>query len=235
MSKTAWCLQQVAFEGPGVFRRALENAGYHVHQTIVPTEGLPPQGQIDFLLILGGPMSVNDPDSWIAQEVRFVASAIAQGIPVVGICFGAQLLAKVLGGTVGPGPKFEIGMVPVALTDEGKADPVFRDLPDSFSVFQWHGEGISLASTGLPLAASQDFPIQAFRHQDRVYGLLFHPEIEANNISVMCQACPQDVLRGGVSEDFLERQTQAHLPFLHQVAHRIVAHLTSLSSAPLNS
>ncbi|MCA9465707.1 MAG: hypothetical protein KC643_09740, partial [Nitrospira sp.] len=60
MSKTAWCLQQVAFEGPGVFRRALENAGYHVHQTIVPTEGLPPQGQIDFLLILGGPMSVND-------------------------------------------------------------------------------------------------------------------------------------------------------------------------------
>lgn len=223
--KVAWCLQQVPFEGPGVFRACLEQRGYLVKQSVVPTQGLP-HGPVDFLLIMGGPMSVNDPDPWIDQELAYVKNVIAQGIPVLGICFGAQLLAKALGGTIRPGTTFEIGMVPVTVTEAGKADPVFRDLPETFSVFQWHGEGITLGSEGVTLAGSTDFPVQAFRHQDRIYGLLFHPEIEQSNIQVMGQACPQDVVRGGVPVEVIEQQTVEHLPFLHQLAYRVINYMT---------
>ncbi len=226
--KTAWCLQQVPFEGPGVFQACLERRGYTVHQSVVPTQGLP-HGQVDLLLIMGGPMSVNDPDPWIAQEMACVQQAMAGGIPTLGICFGSQLLAKALGGTVGPGPKFEIGMVPVHLTPEGKIDPIFGNLPETFSVFQWHGEGITLTSEGVPLVASPEFPVQAFRYEDHVYGLLFHPEIEQHSIPVMCRECPQDVLRGGVSAAVMERESAEHLPFLHELADRVIGHLTGLS------
>lgn len=224
MKKIAWCLQQVPFEGPGVFRACLEKRGYLVKQRVVPTQGLP-HGRIDFLLIMGGPMSVNDPDPWIAQELAFVNNVITQNIPVLGVCFGAQLLARVLGGTVGPGSTFEIGMVPVTLTDAGKSDPVFLGLPDTFPVFQWHGEGITLGPQGVPLAGSTDFPVQVFRHKDRVYGFLCHPEIEQSSIPVMCRKCPDDVLRGGVPAEVLEQKAAEHLPFLHRLADAVIGHL----------
>jgi len=222
--KTAWCLQQVAFEGPGVFRAALEQRGYLVNQGVVTTQGLP-QGQIDFLLIMGGPMSVNDPDPWIAQELAFVKTAIAQGIPVLGICFGAQLLARALDGTVGAGPTFEIGMVPVTLTDEGKADPVFGSLPGTFPVFQWHGEGITLPPETKSLLASADFPVQAFRAQERCYGLLFHPEMEEEGIQALCRECPEDVKKGKVLPEVIQAQATPYLPMLHQFADRLIGHL----------
>lgn len=226
--KTAWCLQQVPFEGPGVFQTCLEQRGYTVRRSVVPAEGLP-SDQVDMLLIMGGPMSVNDSDPWIAQEKAFAQQAIAQGIPTLGICFGSQLLAMALGGTVWPGPKFEIGMVPVRLTPEGQADPVFHTLPETFSVFQWHGEGISLSSKGVPLVASPDFPVQAFRYEQHVYGLLFHPEIEQQSIPVMCRECPRDVFRGGVSEAAMKQETATHLPFLHELADRVIGQLTGLA------
>ena len=222
--KTAWCLQQVAFEGPGVFRAALEQRGYLVNQGVVTTQGLP-QGQIDFLLIMGGPMSVNDPDPWIAQELAFVKTAIAQGIPVLGICFGAQLLARALDGTVGAGTTFEIGMVPVTLTDEGKADPVFGSLPGTFPVFQWHGEGITLPPETKPLLASADFPVQAFRAQERCYGLLFHPEMEKEGIQALCRECPEDVKKGKVLPEVIQAQATPYLSMLHQFADRLIGHL----------
>ena len=223
--KIAWCLQQVPFEGPGVFRASLERRGYQVKHTIVRDQGLP-DGPIDFLLIMGGPMSVNDPDPWITQELAFVTKVLAESIPVIGICFGAQLLAKALGGSVKAGPTFEIGMVPVSLTEAGKQDPVFQTLPQTFPVFEWHGEGITLSARGVPLVASPDFPVQAFQFEEKAYGLLFHPEIQPGNISAMCQECPQDVQRGGTPQETLEQEAIEHLPFLHALADRVVHHLT---------
>ncbi len=165
--KVALCLQHVSFEGPGVFRRALETRGYRVRSVLVPVDGLPSDPG-DFLLIMGGPMSVNDPDSWIEAELHFVKTVLRTGIPVLGICFGAQLLAKALGGSVAPGPKFEIGMVSVSLTEIGKDRSQFWvPCPKTFPVFQWHGEGMTLPSGSAHLATSADFPVQAFRMKDR--------------------------------------------------------------------
>ena len=142
-------------------------------------------------------MSVNDADSWIAEELHFIKAAMNNSIPVLGICFGAQLMAKALGGSVVPGPIFEVGMVPVRLTDAGTTDPFFCQLPPTFQVFNWHGEGVILPSEIPSLVASEDFPVQAFRVRDRGYGLLFHPEMEEEGIQALCCECPEDVKKRG--------------------------------------
>ncbi len=222
--KVALCLQHVPFEGPGVFRPALESRGYRVRSVLVPADGLPSDAG-DFLLIMGGPMSVNDPDSWIEGELQFVKTVLQTGIPVLGICFGAQLLAKALGGSVAPGSKFEIGMVSVSLTGMGKPDPVFEFTPQTFPVFQWHGEGMTLPPGSTHLATSADFPVQAFKMKDRIYGLLFHLELEGAGIRALCRECPQDVQRGGMSSEMIQDRSLPHLPMLHQLADRLIGHL----------
>jgi GMP synthase-like glutamine amidotransferase len=222
--KIATCLQHVPFEGPGIFRQALEVRGYSIRTTLVSFEGLP-QDHGDFLLIMGGPMSVNDSDPWIAEELQFVKAALNKGIPVLGICFGSQLLAKALGGSVAPGPCFEIGMVPVTLTDEGKVDPVFRQWPSTFQVFQWHGEGISLPPEIPSLVASADFSVQAFRARERCYGLLFHLEIEETGMQTLCRECPEDVQKAESFPEMIHAQATPHLPMLHQFADQLIGHL----------
>ncbi|MDH5585304.1 MAG: type 1 glutamine amidotransferase [Nitrospirota bacterium] len=222
--KIATCLQHVAFEGPGVFRQALEIRGYSVRSTLVPSEELP-QDPGDFLLIMGGPMSVNDPEPWIAEERQFLQEAIAKDIPILGICFGSQLLATAVGGSVAPGLCVEIGMVPVTLTDEGQADPVFNQGPSTFQVFQWHGEGISLPPEIPSLVASANFPVQAFRVRERCYGLLFHLEMEEAGIQALCRECPEDVLKSGVPPETIHAQAIRHLPLSHQLADRLIGHL----------
>jgi len=222
--KIATCLQHVAFEGPGVFRQALEIRGYSVRSTLVPSEELP-QDPGDFLLIMGGPMSVNDSDPWIAEELQFLQATIAKGIPILGICFGSQLLAKALGGSVAPGPSVEIGMVSVSVTHEGQVDPVFSQGPSTLQVFQWHGEGISLPP-GIPsLVTSADFPVQAFRARERCYGLLFHLEMEEAGMQALCRECPEDAQKSGMPSETIQAQAIPHLPFLHQLADRLIGHL----------
>lgn len=222
--KVALCLQHVLFEGPGVFRRALETRGYTVRNVVVPAEGLHADPG-DFLLIMGGPMSVNDGDEWIEAELKFVKTVLASDIPVLGICFGAQLLAKALGGSVAPGPKFEIGMGAVSLTDMGKIDPILSAMPQDFLVFQWHGEGITLPPGSAHLVTSADFPVQAFRMADRTYGLLFHLELEEMGMGALCRECPQDVERGGMTPESIQARSRPHLHRLHQLADRFIEHL----------
>jgi len=220
----ATCLQHVSFEGPGTFRQALEAREYAIRTILVPSEGLP-QDPGDFLLIMGGPMSVNDSDSWIGDELEYVQGVLDQGVPIVGICFGGQLLAKAVGGVVVPGPRFEIGMVSVTVTDEGKTDPVFSQQPSTFQVFQWHGEGINLPPEIQPLVASPDYPVQAFCAQERCYGLLFHPEMEAEGVQALCRECPEDVIKGGIAPEAIQTQATSHLPTMHQWADRLIGHL----------
>ena len=99
--KTAFCFQHVLFEGPGIFRHCLEKRGFKVQEFLVPSEKLPANIP-DLLLIMGGPMSVNDPDPWIAQELEYIRLAIELAIPVLGIFLGSQFIAKALGGEVRP-------------------------------------------------------------------------------------------------------------------------------------
>ena len=220
----AVCLKHVPFEGPGAFATALTERGVSLERYLVPQVGLPKDAG-DVLIVMGGPMSVNDPDSWIAEETEFIRSVILAGKPVIGVCLGSQFMAKSLGATVRPGKALEIGMTPVRLMAEAKHDPVFSTLPESFEVFEWHGEVFDLPKDCVPLAGSDIAPLQAFRYGARAYGLLFHLEMEEEGIDVLCRECAPDLMKARLTADPLKAATLPHLPRLHSMADRLIRHL----------
>ena len=220
----AVCLKHVPFEGPGAFATALTERGMSLERYLVPQDGLPKDAG-DLLIVMGGPMSVNDPDSWIAEETAFIRSTILAGKPVIGVCLGSQFMAKALGATVRSGKALEIGMTTVRLMDEAKQDPVFSTLPESFEVFEWHGEVFDLPKDCAPLAGSEIAPLQAFRYGSRAYGLLFHLEMEENGIDSLCRECAPDLSKARLAAQSVKTAAVPHLPQLHQIADRLVAHL----------
>lgn len=220
----AICLQHVPFEGPGVFATHLTARGVSLEQYLVPEVGLPNEPG-DLLIIMGGPMSVNDPDPWIEQETAFIRKAMTSGVPVLGICLGSQFMAKALGAKVRPGRSVEIGMTPIQLTEGGKQDPVFGTFPETFPVFEWHGEVFDLPADCVSLAGSTVAPLQAFRYGDRAYGLLFHLEMEQTGIKALSRECAQDLRHAGLSADQVLAAALPHLPSLHATAARLLDHL----------
>ena len=220
----AVCLKHVPFEGPGAFATALTARGVSLERYLVPQDGLPKDAG-NMLIVMGGPMSVNDSNGWIAEEVAFIRSALLAGKPVIGVCLGSQFMAKSLGATVRPGKALEVGMTPVRLTAEAKQDPVFSMLPESFEVFEWHGEVFDLPKDCVPLAGSDIAPLQAFRYAACAYGLLFHLEMEENGIDSLCHECAPDLTTTRLTAHHVKAAALPHLPQLHQIADRLVAHL----------
>jgi GMP synthase (glutamine-hydrolysing) len=220
----AICLQHVPFEGPGAFAAALTARGVSLERYLVPQRGLPKDAG-NMLIVMGGPMSVNDPDSWIAEETEFIRSTILAGKPVIGVCLGSQFMAKALGAKIRSGKDLEIGMTPVHLTKEGKSDPVFSACPETFDVFEWHGEIFDLPHDCVPLAGSEIAPLQAFRYGTHAYGLLFHLEMEPAGIDSLCLECAPDLTKARLTGDKVKSTALSHLPQLHQTADRLVTYL----------
>jgi len=222
MKQRAICLQHVPFEGPGVFKSALEERGFDFVSRLVPRSG-PPKDVPDALVIMGGPMSVNDTDAWLEAEKEYIRTCVKAGIPVLGVCLGSQLLADAHGGTVAPSATPEIGLHPIQLTKAAKDDPCFGELPKTFDVFQWHGESITKAPPkSVVLASSATETVQAFRIKDNAYGLLFHCEIDAQTVADLCQACSSDLRGAKTTANKVERAYGKARPDLHTYAHAII-------------
>ena len=126
-------------------------------------------------VVFGGPMSANDPDDYIREEIDLVTLALREERPFLGVCLGAQMMAKALGAKVAPHPDEHVewgyhDIVPVKDDGSGPAWPS--------RVFQWHKEGFELARGAVPLAKAEgSFPNQAFRYGPAAFGVQFHPEI----------------------------------------------------------
>lgn len=174
-------------------------------------------------------MSVNDTDKWITEETAFIRSALIAGKPTIGVCLGSQLMAKSLGAAVRSGKALEIGMTPVRLTEAGRQDSVFGACPESFTVFEWHGEVFDLPKDCVPLAASDVAPLQAFRFGDCAYGLLFHLELEEGGIDSLCRECAPDLIKARLTEHQVKAAALPQLPRLHQTADRLIDHLLQSS------
>ena len=172
-------LQHIACEPPGVYEDVLVDRGIELERILLDDgDALPPWQRFDAIIAMGGPMSVNDEAElpWLAAEKRLIADAVRAGTPYWGVCLGVQLLAASLDARVYRGDEPEVGVLPVALTDQGRRDPVFRDLPPSFRSLQWHGDTFDLPDGAVRLAGSPAYPNQAFRFE-RAYGVQFHLEV----------------------------------------------------------
>jgi GMP synthase (glutamine-hydrolysing) len=142
-------------------------------------EPLPDWRGFDAIVAMGGPMSVNDDAAfaWLTSEKRLIRDAVHAGMPFWGTCLGVQLLAASLGARVYSGPRPEVGLLPVTLTDEAMDDPVFHGLPRELIALQWHGDTFDLPDGAVLLASSAAYPAQAFRWGSSAYGVQFHLEV----------------------------------------------------------
>jgi GMP synthase-like glutamine amidotransferase len=147
--------------------------------------------QIAGLIFMGGPMSVNDPLEWIAQEVSLIRLAVQKEIPVLGVCLGSQLLAKALGARIYPGPCMEIGWYPVNCIT---SHPLTADLPEQMEVFHWHGETFDLPKDAKLLFSNERYHHQGFAVGPHL-GLQFHVEMQAELVREWIRRNPADLER----------------------------------------
>ena len=170
-------LQHVPFEGLGKIEEWLETHGYAVSSTqLYRNESLPDLTGIDLLIVMGGPMSVNDEAQfpWLKEEKAFIRKALTSDKQVLGICLGAQLIACALGQPVYANAQPEIGWFPVQGNTHHNG-AAFR-IPPSITVLHWHGETFDLPHGAVPLASSAACQNQGFQFGRSVIGLQFHLE-----------------------------------------------------------
>jgi GMP synthase-like glutamine amidotransferase len=173
-------LQHIACEPPGVYEDVLDEHGATIHRVELDEgDPLPDWRAFDAIVAMGGPMGALDDDEhpWLTDEKRLIAEAVRSGLPFWGVCLGVQLLAASLGARVYPGPAPEVGVLPVLLTDEALADPVFAGTPRELLSLQWHGDTFDLPDGATRLAGSPAYPNQAFRVGAEAYGVQFHLEV----------------------------------------------------------
>ena len=173
--------QHVPYEPLGTLDPLLKAAGFRIRYVNFSRE---PQAPVVLdryaaVIALGGPMNVDETHRYpyLAREVEILRDALDRDMSVLGICLGAQLLAKALGGRVFRNDRAEIGWHDVRLTGDGRVDPVLSTFSDTQEVFHWHVDGIELPRDCRHLAASDRSHVQAFAHGEHAYGLQFHLEV----------------------------------------------------------
>jgi GMP synthase-like glutamine amidotransferase len=189
-------LQHVPFEGLGSIESWIARRKADVSYTrFFESPVLPGPDGLDLIIALGGPMSVNDVAAlpWLVGEKRFLREAIDAGVPVLGICLGAQLIANALGARVCSAQQKEIGWFDVE--GIGGTGDCFR-FPDRAAVFHWHGETFDLPPGAIRLARSAVCENQAFQIGRNVIGLQFHLETTQASADAIISNC-RDELAGG--------------------------------------
>jgi GMP synthase (glutamine-hydrolysing) len=193
-----WAIvQHVSYDGEGNVGHALDRAG-QPWTNVRPFAGdpLPASADLSGLVVLGAPDGSADDDTseHLVAERQLIAEAVGLGLPVLGVCFGAQLLAVALGGTVVTGGALEVGIGSAALTGAGRADPVLGSSRPELTVLHWHRHSYTLPPAAVRLATSGASTEQAFRVNDHVYGLQFHVEINRDVAAVIADQMPAGAL-----------------------------------------
>ena len=195
-------LQHIPYGFLTSIERWARGKGHAVSKTLIYAyDKLPKPEDFDWLIIMGGPMSIYEEVSypWLVNEKKFIASAIESEKIVLGICLGGQLIADVLGGKVHMNACREIGWYPVSLTEEAKKSKIFSRLPDKFTAFFWHEDTFEIPEGCKRMAEDKGCRNQAFECNGRVIGLQFHLESSAESVNSMihCQKCMEKIKQGG--------------------------------------
>jgi GMP synthase-like glutamine amidotransferase len=191
--------RHVPFEHLGLIAPALESRGVAVEYADLYADGASDPNPEEYagLVFMGGPMSANDALPWLASEMRWIEQAARRGQPVLGVCLGAQLIAKALGARVYRNPVKEIGWFGIEFTPEAAGDRLFSAAAPREVVFHWHGETFDLSTRAVHLAFSDACRHQAFRVGQNIYGLQFHLEVTP---AMIADWCKQDANCGDVRE-----------------------------------
>jgi GMP synthase-like glutamine amidotransferase len=191
--------QHVPFEGLGSIEPWVTSNAAKISATkFYKDPHLPRVHDIDWLIVMGGPMSANDDQlyPWLHAEKNFIAEAIAEGKIVLGVCLGAQLIARALGAEVFPNPNREIGWFPVERLTENTYSSLSNTIPSTLEAFHWHGETFELPAQSVHLARSMGCDNQAFCIGEHVLGLQFHLEVTPLIVRSLIEQCQGDLVPG---------------------------------------
>ena len=201
--------------GPGVFGDGAEMVRW------VAFEEPPPREECDAIVLFGASTNVVDAPAWLDLEVGWLRERLDDGVPVLGVCFGAQVLGHALGAEVTRAPTPEIGWLPVTLSAAGRADPVLGALPERFLACQWHSWQTAVPVGGVALADS-DVCLQAFR-RGSAWGVQFHPEVDDPTLTrwIDTYRDDPDAVALGFDPHEAHAERERHLPAWNELGRRL--------------
>jgi GMP synthase-like glutamine amidotransferase len=191
--------QHVPYEGPAKIEAWLKEQGHELKfSRLYESSRIPLLKSIQGLVIMGGPMGVNDEEKypWLKLEKAFIKKALEAGLPVLGVCLGAQLMAAALGAKVYANKEKEIGWWELKLTPEGVESGLLGEAKAP-QAFHWHGDTFDLPLGATRLAKSADCLNQAFSWGQKALGLQFHLEVGPAELRAMCKAGKGELEAGG--------------------------------------
>jgi GMP synthase-like glutamine amidotransferase len=212
--------RHVPFEDIGLIRTALESLSVQIDYADLyrNLSSCPDPASYHALIFMGGPMSVNDDLPYIRRELAIIAQAAARRQPVLGICLGAQLIAKAMGARVYPNVAKEVGWYPVRFTQAAAHDPLLCQIESPQELFHWHGETFDLPAGAVLLASSALCRNQAFQIGNVLYGFQFHLEVTPEMIA---DWCTQDENCGDVRELTAPLDSQKNKENLSRLSQRV--------------
>lgn len=221
-------LQHVHFEGLGSIEPWLVSQGYTITCTqLYQSTNFPDPIEIDLLIIMGGPMSVNDEaeHTWLEPEKLFIKQCIERNIPTLGICLGAQLIADVMGANIYLNPEKEIGWFPVTATDRPHHGTF--SFPQETLVFHWHGETFNLPDNAVNLAESECCSNQAFQIGDNIIGLQFHLETTPALARALTNQCGDELTPSTYiqEKEMITGATEDQYQEIHQLMETVLVYL----------
>lgn len=226
------CLKHIAFEGPGALALWAQALGHElVVESVFQNKPLPSPETFDALFIMGGPMNV-DEDAiypWLTKEKTYIRGAIAAGKYVIGVCLGAQLIARALGANVSQGANKEIGWFPIQRTSDC---PESLALPDELRVLHWHGDTFDIPTGAKQIALSEACPNQGFLYRDRVLALQCHLEMTPQSLALLITACSNELVDAPYIQDAETMLAEPESTYAHMqdVLFQMLDALTSVSS-----
>ncbi len=224
-SKHALAIRHLAFEDLGLMDDVLRQQGWTISYAdagIADFTTIDPLAA-DLLVILGGPIGAYEDDIYpfLNDEIALIQKRLAAQKPIIGICLGAQLMARALGARVYPGQAKEIGWAPLILTEAGKQSPL--GLVGELSVLHWHGDTFDLPDGATLLASTPITTNQAFVLGRHALGLQFHLEVKGSDIERWLIGHTGEIsATPGVSVPGLRQSTKIEAPLLEPVAHQII-------------
>ena len=211
LSRSAIALRHVAHEDLGLLAPVLAEAGFAASYREAARDDLddPAIAAADLLIVLGGPFGAYETDAYpfLAREIGILERRLALGRPTLGICLGAQLMAKALGARVFPGPVKEVGWGGIDLTADGRASALKPLGDDGALVLHWHGDTFDLPAGATRLAQNANYQNQAFAHGGNVLALQFHLEADGAVLENWYVGNGGDLAAAHMSVDALRAQT----------------------------
>jgi GMP synthase (glutamine-hydrolysing) len=199
--------------GPiGALEAPLREAGHELEVWHAPQDGAAPNpGAYQGVVALGGLANPDGDAPWLAEERQLLAAALEHGVPALGLCLGAQLLAQAAGGRAPFLGALDLGWRDVELTEDGGADALLGVLPSRFAAFQWHRYGLR-PPAGAAVLAHGPLGTQAFRVGDRAWGLQFHLEVDEGIVNHWLDLAPHEADAAGESVEVLRGHTAIEAP-----------------------